>query len=272
MKSLKLTKQGQVDAQKIDRMSIFGPIIFCFICGVLLIIFGEQAVKITAYALAAGMFGFGVWAVIIYIRSGELERITQSNLAIGLVLIAGGIMLAVYPDYMDDFLPFLWGLSLLFGGFRKIQYAFDEKTVKVEKWWIMLIFAAISIVLGVFVLLKPAFIEQSKYLIMGIMLVLEAVIDLMVYLLLRNALKKQGINIHGDPHAQEEAQAQAPVQEQAQVPAQEQVPAQAQVQIPAQEQAPAQVQLNIPESVPAAAEPAEVKAETGKEEEKPKEE
>ena len=243
MKSFKLTNQGQVDTQKVDRMSVFRPIIFCFICGVLLIIFGEKAVQITAYALAAGMFGLGVWAVIVYIRSGELERITQSNLAIGLVLIAGGIMLAIYPDYMDDFLPFLWGLSLLFGGFRKIQYAFDEKTVKVEKWWIMLIFAAISIVLGVLVLLKPAFMEQSKFLIMGIVLVLEAVLDLTVYLLLKDALKKMGIYIHGEPQAADQA--------------------------PAQE--PDQVQANIPESVPAeAADAAAAPAEAVKEEEEKK--
>lgn len=235
MKSLKLNEKGRVDERRLDRMSVFGPIIFSFICGLLLIIFAEKAVHITAYVLAAGMFAFGVWAVIVYIRSSELERITQSNLAIGLVLIAGGIMLAVYPDYMDDFLPFIWGLSLLFGGFRKIQYAFDEKTVKVEKWWIMLIFAAVSIVLGVFVLLKPAFIEQSKYLIMGIMLVLEAVLDLTVYLLLRNALKKQGIDIHGAPP-------QASVE----------IPQDAAGAAPAAETAPTPTAVPVTEAVPAA--------------------
>ena len=198
MRNLKLTEQGQAGKKRLEKLSVFLPIIFCFICGVLLLCFGETAVKITAYVIAAVMLVFGAWAVLIYIRSSELERIRQSNLAIGLVLVVGGVMLAIYPDYMDEFLPFVWGLALLFGGFQKIQYAFDEKTVKVEKWWIMLILAAFSIVLGGFVLLKPAFLEESKYLVMGILLVLEAVLDLSVYFLLRNALKKMGIDIHDD--------------------------------------------------------------------------
>lgn len=200
MRDLKLTERGS-DKKRLERLSVFLPIIFCFICGVLLLCFGETAVKITAYVIAAVMLVLGAWAVLIYIRSSELERIRQSNLAIGLVLVVGGVMLAIYPDYLDEFLPFIWGLALLFGGFQKIQYAFDEKTVKVEKWWIMLILAAVSIVLGGFVLLKPAFLEDSKYLVMGILLVLEAILDLSVYFLLKNALKKMGIDIHSDPQA-----------------------------------------------------------------------
>ena len=241
MKSFKLTNRGKVDEQKLDRLSVFGPIIFSFICGVLLIAFRQKAVEITAYVLSAIMIVLGAWAVIIYIRSGELERITQSNLAIGLVLLVGGVMLAINPEYMDEFLPFVWGLSLLFGGFQKIQFAFDEKTVKVEKWWIMLILAGVSIALGIFVLLKPSFMEESKYLIMGILLVLEAILDLTVYLLLRDALKKRGISIHGEA-----------------------------------QQAAVQVQENVPETISeagtAAEETAEETAETGDEEEQPEKE
>ena len=81
-------------------------------------------------------------------------------------------------------------MALLFGGFLKIQYAFDEKSVQVKKWWIMLLFAAFSLIVGIIALLNPAFLGENRNLVIGILLVLEAVLDITVFFLLRHALKK----------------------------------------------------------------------------------
>ena len=170
--------------------SMIVPIIFCLVCGVLLILFGSLALRITAYASAGVMLICGIWSVITYIRSDAVTRITESRLATGLILMVIGALLAFNPDYLDDLLPFVWGLALLFGSFLKIQYAFDEKSVNVPKWWIMLILAAFSLVIGILSLLNPAFLGESRNLVIGILLVAEAVLDITVYFLLKHALKK----------------------------------------------------------------------------------
>ena len=159
-------------------------------CGVLLILFGNLALRITAYVLAGVMILCGIWSVIAYIRSGILRRITESRLATGLILLVAGTLLAFNPNYLEDFLPFIWGLALLFGAFLKIQYAFDEKTVGVKRWWIMLILAAFSLIIGILSLLNPAFLGESRNLVIGILLVVEAVLDITVFFLLRHALRK----------------------------------------------------------------------------------
>ena len=121
-------------------------------------------------------------------RSKPVQRITESRLATGLILLVAGSLLAFNPNYLEDFLPFIWGLALLFGGFLKIQYAFDEKSVNVKRWWIMLIFAAFSILVGILSLLN--LLGENRNLVIGILLVLEAVLDITVFFLLRHALKK----------------------------------------------------------------------------------
>ena len=132
----------------------------------------------------------GVWSGIVYLRSDPVRRITESRLATGLILLVAGTLLAFNPNYLEDILPFIWGLALLFGGFLKIQYAFDEKSVRVKKWWIMLLFAAFSLIVGIIALLNPAFLGENRNLVIGILLVLEAVLDITVFFLLRHALKK----------------------------------------------------------------------------------
>ncbi len=190
MKSLKLFSRSKKDPDTLTARSMILPIIFCLVCGVLLILFGNLALRITAYVLAGVMILCGIWSVIAYIRSGILRRITESRLATGLILLVAGTLLAFNPNYLEDFLPFIWGLALLFGAFLKIQYAFDEKTVGVKRWWIMLILAAFSLIIGILSLLNPAFLGESRNLVIGILLVVEAVLDITVFFLLRHALRK----------------------------------------------------------------------------------
>ncbi len=190
MKSLKLFRRDKNDPNALNARSMILPILFCLVCGVLLIAFGDLAPRITAYVLAGVMLLCSVWSVITYIRSAPVKRITESRLANGLILLVAGILLAFNPNYLNDSLPFIWGLALLFGGFLKIQYAFDEKTVKVEKWWVMLILAAFSLIIGVISLLNPAFLGESRNLVIGILLVIEAILDITVFFLLKHALKK----------------------------------------------------------------------------------
>ena len=190
MKNFRLFSRNKNDPDALSARSMILPILFCLVCGVLLILFGNLALRITAFVLAGVMFLCGVWSVIAYIRSAPVKRITESRLATGLVLLVTGTLLAFNPDYLEDLLPFIWGLALLFGGFLKIQYAFDEKSVSVPKWWIMLIFAAFSLIIGVLSLLNPAFLGESRSLVIGILLVAEAVLDITVFFLLKHALKK----------------------------------------------------------------------------------
>ena len=190
MKNMKLFTRSEKDPMRLNASSMILPIVFCLVCGVLLIAFGDLALKITAYVLAGVLILWGIFQIIAYLRSQPIVRITESKLATGLILLVTGILLVFNPDYLKGILQYVWGLALLFGGFLKIQYAFDEKTVKVRKWWMMLIFAAFSLIVGIIAMLDPAFLGENRNLVIGILLVVEAVLDITVYFLLNHALKK----------------------------------------------------------------------------------
>ena len=189
MKSNKPVSREKDHESTIARSMIL-QIAFCLVCGALLIAFDQLALRITAYVLSGVMIVMSAWLIISYIRSTPLQRIAEAQLATGLILLVAGILLAFSPNFLNDSLPSIWGLALLFGGFLKIQYAFDEMSVGITRWWIMLILAAFSLVIGVLSLLNPAFLGESRNLVIGILLVAEAVLDITVWFLLRHALKK----------------------------------------------------------------------------------
>ena len=184
------------DGENVSEKEQFGrpmlfPIFFCLISGLLLILLESLTMRITGYVLAAALIVYGAWLIICYFRSEPLVRIIEAKLAIGLISLVTGTMLAFSPETLKDLLPYVWGLSLLFGGFLKIQYAFDRKSLGSEKWWILLIMAAFSLVIGTISLLNPAFLGDKRELVIGILLTVEAVLDITVYLLLRRTIRKK---------------------------------------------------------------------------------
>ena len=199
MKNASLFTKNEKNPSSLDIWSALLPILFYMVCGLLLIFVGNIAIRVTAYVLGGLMICCGVWRIISYFRSEPMKKITGSLLATGLAFLLAGILLTFNPDYLDDLLPFVWGLALLFGAFLKIEYAFDEKALKIDKWWILLILAAFSLVIGVITLLNPAFLGESRSLVIGIFLVVEAVLDITVFFLLRHALKKQNASSGPSP-------------------------------------------------------------------------
>lgn len=189
MTNFHLLKQSEKKPGELDTWSVILPFAFDLICGILLIALGNLALRVTSYALAGVMIISAIYMIIVYVRSEPLVKITELRLASGLVLIVAGALLAFNPEYLEDLLPFIWGIAMLFGAFVKIQYAFDELALKIERWWIMLILAAFSLVIGILTLANPAFLGENRSIIIGIMLIVEAIIDLVMFLLIRKALK-----------------------------------------------------------------------------------
>ena len=195
MNAPKMLTQSEKNPNALNLKSILMPFLFSLICGILLIAFQSWTLKITSWILAALMIGWGGWLIWKYFKSEPMARITGSNMASGLALMVSGILLACTPDFLKDFLPFIWGLSMLFGAFLKVQYAFDERTVGVKKWWIMLIFAAVSLIFAILSLLRPGFFGTNVEIIVGIFLIAEAVLDVVVFVLLNKAMKERAPKI-----------------------------------------------------------------------------
>lgn len=252
MKAPKMFTPSEKNPNALNLKSILVPFLFSLVCGILLIAFQSWTLKITSWILSALMIGWGGWLIFKYFKSETMERITGSNMASGLALLVSGILLACSPDFLKDFLPFIWGLSMLFGAFLKIQYAFDERTVGVEKWWMMLIFAAVSLIFAILSLLRPGFFGDSVEIIVGIFLIAEAILDVVVFILLNKAMKEKAPKItYSIPNEPAQAVPAAPAAEPAPAAPAPAAPAAPAAPVPASP-APAPVPEAAPAATPAA--------------------
>lgn len=217
--------EGKLPKNPINNRSFILPIVFDLVCGLLLVLLGALALRVTSYVLAGIMIILAAWLIYEHIRTPIRTRIVEYRFAGGLALLVAGILLAFNSDALHDFLPFIWGLALLYGCFMKLQYAFDEYMLKIPSWWHMLIFAAVSLVIGILSLVDPAFLGENRALIIGIMLLVEAVLDIVVYVMLSRALNNQTVTVNVPVQAApaaapaDQAAPAAPAAEAAPVPA-----------------------------------------------------
>ena len=223
MKSTREHTSGSVPKSRPDKMSlryVLPLILFFVIVGVLLIWLNEQVVVIATYVLAATLAVYGIWLIFSYFRSTVAQRLAGRDLAVGLLLAMTGFLLALQPNSLDQLLPKIWGLALIFGGFLKIQFGVDERSVRVRRWWIMLIFAAVSLVIGILSLMGTrVFTKDNENLFVGIFMLFEAVLDLVTYFVINNGAKRHSVIVKEAPapapaaQASEAAPAPAPAPE-----------------------------------------------------------
>ena len=187
-------RRSDKDPAVMNANSLMLSIIFYLAFGLVLIFLKEQAIEICGYVLAGFLLIFGGYELFTYISSPAIRKVTESRLAVALISLLTGGMLAFNPGFLEKALPVVWGLFLLFGAFVKIQYAFDQMSLKINKWWIMLIFAAVSLTIGILALTnRKADLTDENYVFIGSMLIIEAVLDIVVFFLKNHALKKLAV-------------------------------------------------------------------------------
>jgi uncharacterized membrane protein HdeD (DUF308 family) len=168
-------------------------IVFYAVCGLLLLLWPSLALTIANYALAATLCAVALVMIAGYIRGEALDGMLNYGLAKGLILLLIGIVLFVRSDILIALLPFLWGVAMLAGGFAKVQVAFDLNRVDRERWWLMLLGALLSFVLGIIAVTKPLFLADVITQFIGASLLLEALLDLMALLTIRREVKKMNV-------------------------------------------------------------------------------
>ena len=168
-------------------------IVFYAVCGLLLLLWPNLALMIANYALAALLCVVALVMISGYIRGEALDGMLNYGLAKGLILLLIGIVLMIRSDILITILPFLWGVAMIAGGFAKVQVAFDLNRVDRERWWLMLIGALLSFVLGVLAVTQPAFLAGVVTQFIGASLLLEALLDMAALLTIRREVKKMNV-------------------------------------------------------------------------------
>ena len=160
------------------------------VCGVLLLAWPQLMTDLTMWALVIVLIGYGLFQLFSYFRMSPAEGAMTFSLAGALLALVLGICILADKSLFAGIIPRIWGLSLLLGGFVKVQESVDALRLKSSHWWWLLIGAAISVVLGIIAITRPTAVLDGVAIYIGVSLIVEAVVDLIMMILVRKQEKQ----------------------------------------------------------------------------------
>ena len=156
-------------------------VLFCVLGVVLLFTPGVSALWI-GRLLGIGLILFGAIKLVGYFSRDLFRLAFQYDLAFGLLLMVLGIVTLSHPGDALSFLCVMFGIPVLADGLFKIQIAMDSRQFGIRNWWLVLVLAALTCVVGVGLGFRPMTGVRALTALMGLSLLCDGVLNLSVAL------------------------------------------------------------------------------------------
>lgn len=165
-------------------------VLICLL-GLTLMAVPDFSVSLLCWLGGSLLIAFGCIRIVGYF-SRDLYRLAfQYDLAFGILLIVLGLVLILRTDSMVHILCLLLGLSVLADALLKVQIAIDARAFGIRRWWMILLTAIVTGLVGVLLLLRPAAGAQVIMVLVGISFLGEGLMNLTTVLCAVQILKKQ---------------------------------------------------------------------------------
>ena len=162
------------------KKNYFISAILTIALGAVLVIWPDWSGRILCYLLGAALILMGGIQLIVCIRAERIGFYSKFSMLMNIILILLGVWVCIRPDTVLSLVPVIIGIVLLIHGCMDLQFTMDIKHAGSGKWWIALIFALVTLTLGVFLVMHPFLAFEITMLIIGIGLLYDGISDLVL--------------------------------------------------------------------------------------------
>ena len=146
--------------------------------GLVLLIWPGIATDVILNLCGAALLIAGAWKIARYFLRKDDYRAYNWDLSVGLVLALCGLALIAFKAALLSVVPVLFGIALLIGGVAKIQAACNLRRMAYGRWYLTMIAAVISCILGFLIIANPFATTLVLVRVIGASIAVEAVQDL----------------------------------------------------------------------------------------------
>lgn len=152
--------------------------IVMIVIGIVLIVWTGDSIRLFARILAALLVIVGAAAVIGYLIHRDKRKLSYVGFVMGIIIAALGIWIFFNPDTFTDFIPKLFGIFIIASGLINLGQTFSLARSNYDYWSVSLVFAVITIGMGVVLLVEPSFVKKFLVTLIGIFLVYDGATNL----------------------------------------------------------------------------------------------
>ena len=148
------------------------------VIGLILLIAPGTATSLVFNGIGLISIAIGIFNLIRYFSLDTRASILSNAFSSGLVWIIAGLAVMLLKNTLMSILPVFFCIIILFGGISKLQAALNFRRMNAARWYVELIFAAISIIFGALILFNPFSTAMLLMRVIGLALLIEGLSDL----------------------------------------------------------------------------------------------
>lgn len=158
--------------------------------GILLFIFPETVIKSIAIAMGVIFIMIGVIPIINYFRFRATGFTTTFSFLLGIFCIVAGLILLMNENILGTIIPILTGVWMIINSINRISISMDLRDDKIPFWVITFIYAILTLVAGVLLILDPVNGGKLVTKTIGIIICVYSTLDVIDLILIRIKAKK----------------------------------------------------------------------------------
>jgi len=143
--------------------------------GLCMVIWPIKAAELICTVLGIILLVIAVVMIFKYLSLKEKATADQFKFAVGVIIGIFGIILLFGPDWILAMIHVLLGIAILFDGVFKVTKAFEAKRNSLEKWWLVLSFAALTCICGLVLIFNPFAAQSVLMTIIGVIFLIEGI-------------------------------------------------------------------------------------------------
>ncbi|MDE5700143.1 MAG: DUF308 domain-containing protein [Lachnospiraceae bacterium] len=162
------------------KQNYFINAVIMVILGLVLVIWPHILGVMLCYLLGGALILMGIIQLISFLRGERLGLYNKFSMLMGIVLVLLGIWICTQPRIVLSIIPVVVGIIVLLHGLMDIQYTLDIKRAGSTKWWIALIAAILTLVVGLLLVFNPFTAYEISMILLGAAMLYDGGSDLVL--------------------------------------------------------------------------------------------
>ena len=152
------------------------------LAGLVMILYPDPSQSFIGIFFGISLLVFGIIKLIGYYSRDLFRLAFQYDLQFGILLCLLGIITLIRHREAVAFLCAAYGICIIADSLFKVRTALDAKAFGIRQWWVTLVLAILTGLMGLLITLSPLAAAQAVTVLLGISFVCEGLMNLGVAL------------------------------------------------------------------------------------------
>lgn len=152
------------------------------LAGLVMILYPDPSQSFIGIFFGISLLVFGIIKLIGYYSRDLFRLAFQYDLQFGILLCLLGIITLIRHREAVAFLCAAYGICIIADSLFKVRTALDAKAFGIRQWWVTLVLAILTGLMGLLITLSPLAAAQALTVLLGISFVCEGLMNLGVAL------------------------------------------------------------------------------------------